>query len=321
MPRFASIFLVALFTFAFAGAAHGAGNEFFMETDAEPEVRIVNLYDAFGPHTEGTRKDFGFSALVEYRGRTILFDAGTKADVFAQNAAALGANLSEVDFGVASHAHFDHIDGFDHVFEVRPELKLYFPADIFYGAPLAWPARGPGLGPTDALPPELQYFDGEADSIPLQGSGRFRGRDVEFLAESREVAPGVTLLVTRSELMGYAMRYPPQPREIPLVELSLLLETRRGLVLLTGCSHSTVDGIVAAARELTGKDVGLVYGGYHLIPYDAAYLDGLVDRMQGELGVGKVAPAHCTGHLALQKFREAYGDRFHSAGLGTVVEF
>lgn len=46
---------------------------------------LTNAYDAFGKDIEGLKRDFGFSAVVEYRGKTILFDAGTDARVFESN--------------------------------------------------------------------------------------------------------------------------------------------------------------------------------------------------------------------------------------------
>lgn len=39
---------------------------------------IINLYDAFGPEREVLTHDFGFSALVGYSGKTILFDSGDR---------------------------------------------------------------------------------------------------------------------------------------------------------------------------------------------------------------------------------------------------
>ena len=37
------------------------------------EVSITNLYDAFGHEKEGVTFDWGFSALIRYNGKTILF--------------------------------------------------------------------------------------------------------------------------------------------------------------------------------------------------------------------------------------------------------
>src|SRR3954447_15107701 len=58
--------------------------------------RVTILYDAFGETTALT-KDWGFAALVEYRGLRILFDTGNNPQVFAHNAAAAEVDLALLD--------------------------------------------------------------------------------------------------------------------------------------------------------------------------------------------------------------------------------
>ena len=74
---------------------------------------ILNLYDAFGYQKRGTILDWGFSALIHYNGKTILFDTGNNADKFEHNVKALGVDLMQVDIAVLSHRHYDHISGFE----------------------------------------------------------------------------------------------------------------------------------------------------------------------------------------------------------------
>ena len=135
----------------------------------EEAGRIVNLYDAFGHGTAGTTQDFGFSAYVEYRGKRILFDAGTNADILRTNAEALGIDLASIDFAVASHSHADHISGFDYLLEVNPEVPIYFPNDFFGGAaPITFNIQGTDPNVVGGLPPELRYFGGGVDQIEIQ---------------------------------------------------------------------------------------------------------------------------------------------------------
>lgn len=60
---------------------------------AAPEARITVLYDAFGEDAAMT-KDWGFSALIEYGGKRILFDAGNNAEIFKHNVKEKGVDLS-----------------------------------------------------------------------------------------------------------------------------------------------------------------------------------------------------------------------------------
>jgi len=53
---------------------------------AHAHGRATILYDAFG-NSENLRKDWGFSVLIEYAGKKILFDTGNNSEIFAANAA------------------------------------------------------------------------------------------------------------------------------------------------------------------------------------------------------------------------------------------
>ena len=77
-------------------------------------AQITVLYDAFGK-TSTMRKDWGFSALIEYGGKRILFDTGNNADIFAHNVEAKGIDLKQLDFAVVSHRHGDHTSGLSHL--------------------------------------------------------------------------------------------------------------------------------------------------------------------------------------------------------------
>ena len=294
---------------------------------------ILNLYDAFGPPRDGLTPDFGFSALVRYNGKTILFDSGTNADLLKANTEALGIDLRAIDYAVASHAHFDHINGFDYLLEINPDVKIYFPADHFWGASMQFSVAGPEADVADSLPTDQRYFGGEKETFRLTQSGRFWKANVEFVANHTEIEPGVTLVATKSRYMGYFTRYPSlggregleetssDVRTMNLPELSLNLATPDGDVLLVGCSHSLVETIVRATQDHLDRRIGLVFGGFHLLPYTSAEIREMARRMKDELGVVEVAPAHCTGHAGFKVFRETFGDAYHMAGLGTTTPF
>ena len=76
--------------------------------------RITILHDSFGRRAD-LRKDWGFSALIEFGGRRILFDAGNDARTFADNTDTLGIDLRSLDFAVISHRHGDHTSGLNHL--------------------------------------------------------------------------------------------------------------------------------------------------------------------------------------------------------------
>jgi 7,8-dihydropterin-6-yl-methyl-4-(beta-D-ribofuranosyl)aminobenzene 5'-phosphate synthase len=281
---------------------------------------LINLYDAFGHEREGLEPDFGFSVLVRHRGRSLLFDGGARAERLVGNAEALGIDLRDVDLAVGSHAHADHLGGLDHLLEARPDVPLFLPDDFQVGAPLPYELGGTEPGIVDELPPEQRYFGGHVQRTVIRSTGRFRCRSVHFVKESRELAPGLTLIHTRSEVKGYLTRPTPTSTETHFTgmpELSLALETPAGTVLLVGCSHSGLEAIVRATRERLRGAIALLMGGFHLMAWPRDELMALAVRLRDEHGVAEVAPAHCSGHLAFKLFREVFGERYRAAGLGS----
>lgn len=291
------------------------------------ENRITSLYDAFSAN-DNLEQDWGYSALVEYNGKRILFDAGNNADLFKRNVDKLGLDLRTIDFAVLSHPHADHLSGFNYLAQVNPDVKIYLPFDLhgLGASPSVFRFGGPDPNAASALPPEQRYYGTGATEVNLLPSGRFyRARNVEYLRENLDVAPGIKIIATKSPYLGGFNGYPPNSPEKPalsgLPELSLSLDTSRGEVLVVGCSHTGVEEIIKATRNATGKPVDTVAGGFHLFPYDQAYVLALVDKVKNELGVRRVSPSHCTGHLAFKAFKDAYQDGYIYGGLGSQLIF
>jgi 7,8-dihydropterin-6-yl-methyl-4-(beta-D-ribofuranosyl)aminobenzene 5'-phosphate synthase len=138
-----------------------------------------------------------------------------------------------------------------------------------------------------------------AEDIVRRAGGR--GQVVEVL----QIQPIVGGVWTLGE-MGTSIR-----------EQSVVVEGSRGLTLITGCAHP---GIVSIAeRALEVGPVDLVLGGFHLGQTPADQIETIIERLQG-LGIARAAPGHCTGELAIEMFRAAYGDGYLAVYVGTRVE-
>lgn len=297
------------------------------------ERTIINVYDAFAKDTLLT-KDFGFSCITKYQGKTILFDAGSNAAIFESNIKTLGIDLTKIDIVVISHGHFDHLNGLDYLLKLNPKVKIYFPYDIFWGAPVPYDATGQEPNIKDSLPKHMQYFDGGNTKFTIYQSGRFWKANIEFVKISKEILPGFTLVATNSPFMGYFSCYPnksfvegqfTQPKDdckqTGLPELSLSMKTEKGEILLVGCSHTGVENIIAETKKITNDNIELVYGGFHMIPFDKKQTLALAEKIKDELLVHRVAPAHCTGHLAFKILQDIYGTDYLYAGLGETITY
>jgi 7,8-dihydropterin-6-yl-methyl-4-(beta-D-ribofuranosyl)aminobenzene 5'-phosphate synthase len=98
-------------------------------------------------------------------------------------------------------------------------------------------------------------------------------------------------------------------------EQALVLDTTRGLIVITGCAHPGVDRMVLEAKRLYKENIYLVIGGFHLGNASPERIRGIINEFQ-RLEVDYVAPCHCTGAAAKRMFREAFGDHFLEGGAG-----
>ncbi|MGE5295728.1 MAG: MBL fold metallo-hydrolase [Solirubrobacterales bacterium] len=101
-------------------------------------------------------------------------------------------------------------------------------------------------------------------------------------------------------------------------EQALAIHTSRGLVVLTGCAHPGVVPMVEAARQPEGGDVLLVMGGFHLEWAMSGKIERVIAAFRN-FGVRYVAPTHCCGEKARQRFEERFERGFVAAGVGKTI--
>lgn len=102
-------------------------------------------------------------------------------------------------------------------------------------------------------------------------------------------------------------------------EQSLIVNTDKGLIVITGCAHPGIVNIVAKAKELLGKDVLLVMGGFHLMGKSRNEIGKIIDDFR-KLGVRYVGASHCSGDTARKMFEDEYKEYFINVGVGRVIK-
>src|SRR3981081_862248 len=275
-------------------------------TAAAPESKsqITILYDAFGTDPSIT-KDWGFSVLVEIAGKRILFDTGNDADIFAANVKAKGVDLKTLDFVVLSHRHSDHMAGLNYVLSVNPTVKIYAPKEGFgiYGSSLP-----SGFYRKDeSLAPQMRYYDGKPPEVIKFGTA-WQGANIELIDKTTEIAPGITLIALVSDAPGTK----------ELKELSLAINTAEGVVLVVGCAPPGVEKIVEAATAINPK-IRLIAGGFHLVVAPDEVIAKAVATLKDTFKVENIAPRHCTAEPTFAALKQAFGDRYLYAGVGTTL--
>jgi 7,8-dihydropterin-6-yl-methyl-4-(beta-D-ribofuranosyl)aminobenzene 5'-phosphate synthase len=274
---------------------------------SEPsKAEITILYDAFGKPS-ALKKDWGFSALIEYRDKRILFDTGNNADIFAHNVKAKGVDLTTLDFVVVSHRHGDHTSGLNHLLRVNPDVTIYAPQENFgvFGAALP----GTFYKRNKALPADMRYFDGNPPETLQFGSAWPEGK-FTWISENTEIAPGFHLIILPG-LWGV---------DLEVKEISLAIDTPDGIVLVVGCGHPKIEAIVEATKAMLNKPIHLVIGGLHLLPASNQEIRRIAIALRDSWNVEFIAPDHCTGERAFAILGKVFGDRYVYAGVGTTVQ-
>ena len=266
---------------------------------------VTILYDAFGGRN-GLVQDWGFAALIEYQGKRILFDTGNNAVTFAANVHRLHIDLKHLDLVIVSHRHSDHTAGLSVVLQENPSVPIYAPREGFGIFGISVPGTFYRADP--ALPDSMRYFNGVVPD-EIRGGTLWPMAHVVVVDSSLVIAPGIRIVALVSDVPG--------TRE--LRELSLVLETPTGSILIVGCSHPGIERILAAATA-GGAPVRIVFGGLHLVAAPDSIVGPLVQRLHQQWRITQVAPGHCTGEPAFAALQREYGADYLYAGVGERLE-
>ena len=264
--------------------------------------RVTILGDAFTRRAD-LAPTWGFSALVEFRGKRILFDAGGEEAPFISNAKQLHVDLTKLDMVVISHRHGDHTAGLRYVLSLNPGVPVYVPADVVFGGDhvLALLSH-----PDPSLPVDMRYFGGKPLHPPIDSP--WAGANLVYVTAPMAIAPGVRLLTTTSEKKG----------TLEMPEVSMVLDTPTGEVVIVGCSHPGILKILASAAA-GGGHVRELFGGIHELNADDAEVTAVVDSIVNDYKVDVVALGHCTGEVTFGMLKRRLGERNVYAGLGETI--
>jgi len=256
--------------------------------------------------------EWGFSALVDVDGKRLLFDTGAEPDTVLRNAQTLGVDLSEVTDVLLSHSHGDHTGGLATLRKALATKNARALTRVHVGKGFFTP-RTRGGKPYNPLAAE---------------KGNLEAAGVQFIEhpDPAELLPGVWFT-------GPVPRVHPEhnyPKDVliqsasgPVTDIvaedsSLVLDTKDGLVVLTGCGHAGVINTLEAAQKMVRPaKVSTVVGGLHLFSADDATLDWTAAQFR-RFGVRELVGAHCTGIESVYRLRAQSGLDRRTAVVGAV---
>jgi 7,8-dihydropterin-6-yl-methyl-4-(beta-D-ribofuranosyl)aminobenzene 5'-phosphate synthase len=235
----------------------------------EKPVTIKVIYDNY-VKTNGLTADWGYAVLIDGLEKEILFDTGTKPDIFESNFRKMDLDASGISFLVLSHEHGDHFGGI------------------------------PGL---------VKMKTGIPVIIPQSFSDAFKKKMVSY---------GLEPLLVNKPVMICKNLYSSGEFSKPTPEQALVLNTKQGLVIMTGCSHPGIIGMLKEIKSTFNKNIYMVFGGFHLLQKSDKEMENIISEMKA-LGVVKCGATHCTGEKQIKMLKEAFGDNFFDLGVGNQI--
>ena len=212
-------------------------------------MKITIIYDNT-VFRDGLKSDWGFSALIEFNNRKILFDTGGNGAILLENMRKLNINPKSIDTIFISHNHFDHVGGLSEFLNKNNNVKLYAPST-------------------------------------------FRGvknvRELEYITNSKELSKNI---YTTGELDN--------------IEQSLILNTRKGLVIIVGCAHPEIEQILNVAKQY-GNPYAVIGGFHGFKKFD------ILTKLHF------FSPVHCTKYI--DDIHKLYPDKYILGGAGKIIEF
>lgn len=254
--------------------------------------------------------EWGLSFYIEYHGHQILLDTGA-GGCFAENAAKLGVNLEEIEYGVLSHAHYDHADGIPVFFERNKTASFYLrkgAGETCYGKEYRFFYKYNGIkkGTLSAYADRIQYVEG--DYKLLDGVYLIPHKTLGL----EKIAKKAGLFVKENGRM-----FPDDFAH----EQSLVFDTPKGLVIFNSCSHGGADNIInEVAATFPEKEVYAYVGGLHLYKTPEEDVRTLAKQIQ-KTNIRKMITGHCTGDKAFLVLKEELGDLVEQMHSGMEIEF
>lgn len=255
-------------------------------------IRVLTENTTLSPELTA---EHGLSLYIETGGHKILFDTG-KTGAFADNARALGIDLSEVELCILSHGHYDHGGGIARFLAVNNHAPVYASRHAF--TPCYSSGSYIGLDPA------------------LKDSSR-----ILAVADRMELFPGITLhscnglprpypFGTFGQTIPENNRYVPDPY---LHEQYLLVEENGTRICISGCSHKGALNIIHWFRP------HIFIGGLHFMKMDPAGQE-LEDaaRLLARSGI-RIHTGHCTGQSQFGAMKAVLGSRLEYMHTGSEI--
>lgn len=212
------------------------------------------------------------SFYIKEDSQSYLFDLGY-SDVFLKNAQKLQININSIDSIIFSHGHNDHTGGLFYLKNYYRELKEL---NINFKKPKI-------TAHTNVFNAKIENGFGNIGS-PVSASDLNDFFDINLTNYCFKLSER---LFYSGEISGN--------KNIDCIDDSALIYTgEKGLVIITGCSHSGIENIIRHSKKITGiNQIYTIIGGFHTIDKNDKEIEELGKLLLNEK-IQTIYPCHCS---------------------------
>ncbi len=272
-------------------------------------------------HSKMPIAEHGFSMLVRVFNKTqsynILFDTGVSPEGIIENAKRMSLDLSEIDYIVLSHGHYDHFGG------LEAAVKTINKTDL----PIIAHERMFRLRGTANSNGEIQKHP-EFPKKEKLNPAKFTITKHPCLIANKKVC--ITGEIPRQT--SFEKGFPKnrifsnnkwQADPDILDERAMILNLKeKGLIIISGCAHAGIINTIRYAQRITGiTNVFAVLGGFHLAGKEYEKRIDLTVNELKRVNPKLIVPSHCTGWRAATSIAKKLPDAFIWNSVGNFYQF
>jgi 7,8-dihydropterin-6-yl-methyl-4-(beta-D-ribofuranosyl)aminobenzene 5'-phosphate synthase len=274
------------------------------------KIMIIKALAENIPISKDFGSEHGLSLHLEANGRKILFDVGA-SELFLDNSKKFNINISDVNYLIISHGHYDHGGG------LNAFLRDNSKAEVFIHH-LAFEKHY-----AKRLDEQLEFIG--IDEELKENKQIIHTSDRFFIYKGIQVFSNITQKEPiPSSNGGLLMEQDGQiVNDIFAHEQNLIVEEEGITLLVTGCAHNGIINILEHFHTLKGCMPNYVIGGFHLSSHSGGNesLEN-IEKIANYLmkTKAKYYTCHCTGIEPYNRLKAIMGENIDYLSSGSVIE-